>query len=192
MKTIESESVANVEAKGSKFIAHLVPYHTFETLLNELREAHPKASHIVTAYRFLNEGDQIVESSSDDGEPRGCAGLPILNVLRGNGLVNSALLIVRYFGGTKLGTGGMVRAYTLAAKSAIELASSVEYRKMLALKFKTDYSSVQRIEYFLSKLGVKEPKREFLADSVNWEMTIDEETIERFREMSKGYLSILQ
>jgi len=69
-----------------------------------LRESHPKARHIVYAYRELNEFEQIVENSSDDGEPKGSSGVPVLNVLRGEDFINVAILVVRYFGGIKLGT----------------------------------------------------------------------------------------
>ncbi|HSR74465.1 MAG TPA: YigZ family protein, partial [Sulfurovum sp.] len=83
-----------------------MPIADFEGLQSKLKVEHPKANHVVYALRYLNEFDQVVENFSDDGEPKGCAGTPALNVLRGEGLVNCAVLIVRYFGGIKLGTGG--------------------------------------------------------------------------------------
>ncbi len=81
------------------------------------------------AIRYLNEYNQIVENSSDDGEPKGCAGVPALNILRGKDLINCAVLIVRYFGGIKLGTGGMARAYALSVKEVIEISDIIEYKK---------------------------------------------------------------
>jgi len=78
-----------------------------------LKIEHPKARHIVYAYRELNEFNQIIENSSDDGEPKGSSGVPVLNVLRGEEFINVAILVVRYFGGIKLGIGGLVRAYTV-------------------------------------------------------------------------------
>jgi uncharacterized YigZ family protein len=181
MVTIEVSFEKSVEVKRSKFIAHLVPFSQYEIQHQKLREEHPKASHIVTAYRMLNTYDQILESSSDDGEPKGCAGLPILNVLRGAELINSALLIVRYFGGTKLGTGGMVRAYSLAAKAVLESAELLEYRKTLTMCFTTDYASVQRVEYLLLQLEISDSQREFLQSSVKWEIVADEERLDNFR-----------
>ena len=181
MVTIEVSFEKSVEVKRSKFIAHLVPFSQFEIQRQKLREEHPKASHIVTAYRMLNTYDQILESSSDDGEPKGCAGLPVLNVLRGAELINSALLIVRYFGGTRLGTGGMVRAYGLAAKTVLESAELLEYRKIFTMRFTTDYASVQRVEYLLLQLEISDSKREFLQSSVKWEIMANEERLDRFR-----------
>ena len=111
MKTIEKEISAAQEIKKSSFIAYLAPLASFETLRAQLRQQHPKARHIVWAYRTLNEPGQIVENSSDDGEPKSTAGAPCLNALRGAELINAAVLVVRYFGGIKLGTGGLVHAY---------------------------------------------------------------------------------
>jgi len=191
MVTVETPFEETIEVKHSKFIAHLVPFSQFETHLKKLREQHPKASHIVTAYRMLNTYDQIVEASSDDGEPKGCAGLPVLNVLRGAELINAALLIVRYFGGTKLGTGGMVRAYGLAAKTVLERAELIAYRKMLTMHFVTDYTSVQRVEYLLAQLDIGEIKRAFLQDSVQWEIVADEERLGLFRKQAGRILTEL-
>ena len=190
MVTIEASFEETIEVKRSKFIAHLVPFSQFETLHQKLRGEHPKASHIVTAYRMLNAYDQIVEASSDDGEPKGCAGLPILNVLRGAELINCALLIVRYFGGTKLGTGGMARAYGLAAKTVLECAELIEYRKMSTMCFSTDYTSVQRVEYLLVQLDIGEIKRAFLQDFVQWEIVADEERLDDFGKRAERILLV--
>jgi putative IMPACT (imprinted ancient) family translation regulator len=107
MQQVSDTCTATYEVKRSTFTSYLVPYPLFERTLQELREAHPKASHIVSAYRYLNSYDQIIEYSTDDGEPKGCAGNPTLAQLRGADLINTALLTVRYFGGIKLGTGGI-------------------------------------------------------------------------------------
>ena len=84
MKTISSISAATLEVKKSKFHSFLVPFFQFEEKLKELKLAHPKANHLVSAFRYLNEHNQIVEGSSDDGEPRGSSGRPTLKVLQGN------------------------------------------------------------------------------------------------------------
>ena len=101
-----------LEIKQSKFIAYLLPYNRYQKTLEELKQEHPKARHFVVAYRYLNEYGQIVEYSSDDGEPKGTSGKPTLMVIQGADLINSAIITIRYFGGTKLGTGGLVRAYS--------------------------------------------------------------------------------
>lgn len=108
MKFVQKEFTATLEEKKSKFLAFLVPYKDFDKTMQRLRSEHPKAVHFVYAYRYLNEFEQIVENSSDDGEPRGTSGKPTLAVLSGAGIINSAAIIVRYFGGIKLGTGGII------------------------------------------------------------------------------------
>jgi len=81
MKTVKEHTVETTEITRSKFIAHLVPIAEYEGLQAKLKSEHPKANHVVYALRYLNEYDQVVENSSDDGEPKGCAGVPALNVL---------------------------------------------------------------------------------------------------------------
>jgi putative IMPACT (imprinted ancient) family translation regulator len=102
MKQVEDTFFQRYEVKKSIFISYLTPIENFQPLMTKLKEEHPKATHIVYAYRKLNEFDQIVENQSDDNEPKGCAGQPTLAVLRGEEIINSALLTVRYFGGIKL------------------------------------------------------------------------------------------
>ena len=126
--------------KQSKFIAHLMPYDRFGEIMDRLRDEHPKARHFVTAFRYLNEFDQIVEGSSDDGEPRGTSGKPTLSVLRGSDLIDIAIITVRYFGGTKLGTGGLVRAYSDAANLVIDSSNMTLYQKEKNSSFNCEYS----------------------------------------------------
>jgi putative IMPACT (imprinted ancient) family translation regulator len=102
MVLINYTTPQKIEVKKSIFISYLTPISEFETVLKTLKKEHPKASHIIWAYRKLNNLEQIEENSNDDGEPKGCAGTPTLNILRGNEIINTALLTVRYFGGTKL------------------------------------------------------------------------------------------
>ncbi|MCV6607908.1 MAG: YigZ family protein, partial [Campylobacterales bacterium] len=103
MNTLEKTFVYDFEEKKSHFIAHITPISNFKPLLEKLKEEHPKARHFVTASRYLNTQQQIVESSSDDGEPKGTSGKPTLKVLQGNDLINIGVVTVRYFGGIKLG-----------------------------------------------------------------------------------------
>ena len=157
MKTIEKEISAAQEIKKSSFIAYLAPLASFEALRARLRRQHPKARHIVWAYRALNEPGQIVENSSDDGEPKSTAGAPCLNALRGAELINAAVLVVRYFGGIKLGTGGLVRAYASSANAAIEAAASSGTLTDFFLKrrcaFFVPFAAVAKFEHFLKKSG---------------------------------------
>ncbi|MCW8822191.1 MAG: YigZ family protein [Sulfurovum sp.] len=169
------------EVNRSKFITFLVPISEYEGLQAKLKAQHSKANHIVYALRYLNEFDQIVENFSDDGEPKGCAGTPALNVLRGRELVNSAVLIVRYFGGIKLGTGGMARAYALAVKEVLDVSTLVPYEKEISYAFKTSYSDVDKTLYQLRQLGFSKYERDFGSNSVEWTIIGNEEKIEKFK-----------
>ena len=93
--------------------------------------------------RYINEFDQIVENQTDDGEPKGSAGKPSLDVLRGAELVNTALITVRYFGGIKLGIGGMVRAYGGAVNEVISQSNLVKYEKLITLEKDINFSAQQ-------------------------------------------------
>ena len=166
--------------KQSKFIAHLVPFYMYKSLLEELKLEHPKARHFVTAFRHLNEFDQIVEGSSDDGEPRGTSGKPTLAVLKGNELINIAVITVRYFGGTKLGTGGLVRAYGDATNLVVESATLSEYKKEFTQTFTCKYSVLQLVEYELEQCSITRIEKEFEADAVKCTVTSDAISLEIF------------
>ena len=178
MNTIEKAYSTTTEVKRSKFITHLVPISEYEGLQNRLKSEHPKANHVVYAVRYLNDFEQVVENSSDDGEPKGCASVPVLNVLRGEALINCAVLIVRYFGGIKLGTGGMARAYAQAAKDVLKESALITYEKEVAYLFKTSYSDVDKTLYRLKQLEITQYERDFGVDSVEWKIKGSEEKIE--------------
>jgi uncharacterized YigZ family protein len=147
MNFITEQFSQTLEIKQSKFIAYLTPYREYETLLHILKNEHPKARHFVTAFRYLNEYEQIVEHSSDDGEPKGTSGKPSLMVLQGNDVINTAVIIVRYFGGTKLGTGGLVRAYSDAVNLVINSATFFEYKKEKEIRVFVLYTNTRIFEY---------------------------------------------
>lgn len=181
MFTVDNVSIVSTEVKRSKFIVELVPIVMYEGLQEKLKKEHPKANHVVYAFRYLNEFSQIVENSTDDGEPKGCAGVPVLNVLRGVELVNVAVLIVRYFGGIKLGTGGMARAYALAVKNVIEKSDLVVYVKEVCYKFNTTYSDVDKTLYLLKKLSLTKYEREFCMEDVAWKVIGSEDMLKNFK-----------
>ena len=156
MKELETNVTFTLEIKKSKFIAHLVPYSQFKIQQANLKATHPKARHIVYAYRFLNNFDQIVENLSDDGEPKGSAAPPALAVLRGNEIINCAVLIVRYFGGTKLGVGGLVRAYGQSVNAAINNATFQTYQKSYEQIFNIPFSHLAKFEHIISQLATKQ------------------------------------
>lgn len=181
MQTIEKSYTYTTEVNRSKFIAYLVPISEYDGLQERLKQENPKANHVVYALRYLNEYEQVVENFSDDNEPKGCAGVPSLNVLRGEDMINCAVLIVRYFGGIKLGTGGMARAYADAVKNVLNEAILVPYEKQIDYAFETSYSTVDKTLYQLSQYGITEYERDFGVDGVKWMITGSRESIENFK-----------
>ena len=116
--TIEKENISQIEVMKSKFIAYLVPLKNeedFKPLLANLRKEHKKARHIVYAYRI-----GVKSKSYDDGEPKGTAGHPLLELLYKKDLTDVAILVVRYFGGTKLGAGRLLRTYLQAGINVVD------------------------------------------------------------------------
>ena len=161
LKCVQKEFNRTYEEKKSKFIAYLVPYSMFKNIMDKLRKEHPKARHFVYAYRYINEFDQIVENCSDDGEPKGTSGKPSLAVLSGASIVNSAVIIIRYFGGIKLGTGGLVRAYGSSVNSVIDISTFNEYKKLNEYELKCSYSLLSKLEYILNQENVNILSKDF-------------------------------
>ncbi|MFC7229324.1 IMPACT family protein [Salinirubellus salinus] len=120
-RTLAGRGRAEFVVNGSEFLGHAAPapdVQTAEAFVASVRDEYPDATHNVPAYRV--RADPFREYSSDDGEPSGSAGKPILNVLSGQDLENVVVVVTRYYGGTNLGVGGLVRAYGQAAKLAVE------------------------------------------------------------------------
>ena len=161
MKFVQKEFSCTFEEKKSKFIAYLMPYDLFEDVMKKLKIEHPKAVHFVYAYRYLNEYEQIVENSSDDGEPKGTSGKPSLAVIAGAEIINSAVIIVRYFGGIKLGTGGLVRAYGDSVNEVIKIAEFKEYQKLITKTLICEYSELSQLEYLLNQENINIKSKEF-------------------------------
>lgn len=154
MKYLKEEFFHVYEEKKSKFIAHIMPYSDFDAVMHRLKEEHPKARHHVYAYRYLNDFDQVVENCSDDGEPKGTSGKPSLAVLAGHELINTGVIIVRYFGGIKLGTGGLVRAYSDAVNEVIQVAQLYEYEKLFEKELICEYNELSKVEYILNESDI--------------------------------------
>lgn len=161
MYYVNEETTKTYEEKKSKFIAYLTSYKNFDSMMERLKKEHPKGRHFVYAYRYLNEFDQVVENCSDDGEPKGTSGKPSLNVLAGNELINSAVIIVRYFGGIKLGTGGLVRAYSDAVNLVINNSTLHLYQKLEKVSLELEYSMLSKLEYILNELDINISNKDF-------------------------------
>ncbi len=155
-----------LEVKQSKFIAYLTPYSEFEKTLDSLKQEHPKARHFMTATRHLNEFNQIIEASSDDGEPKGTSGKPSLMVLQGADMINIGVIIVRYFGGTKLGTGGLVRAYSDAVNLVLDKSEFLEYKDEIVKEIKLAYNNIGKIEYLCSECDINILDKHFDSDAI--------------------------
>lgn len=152
--TIEAEAFAELEEKKSRFLAFLVPISRFDEKLDLLKAEHRKANHHVTAFRRVMEDDRIEESAKDDGEPGGTSGMPVLKTLTGAGLVDAGIIVVRYFGGTKLGTGGLARAYSGAASRAIAAARPRAWHRIVRKKVQCDFAGSSELESRIQGLGL--------------------------------------
>lgn len=183
MNTINTSFYSEITIKGSRFLAFLIPFDSFDEKLKELRATHLKAVHFVYAYRQM-VANQINERFSDDGEPKGSSGIPVLNVLRGKNLINIAAIVVRYFGGTLLGVGGLVRAYTQSVlecvKNIEDLGAFIEYEPSRDLMIECEYSLLSRVEYLAKKLQITLQKEAFLQKVVKIKATGSELKIDIF------------
>lgn len=148
--TIKEAVKAEVTEKKSKFIANFFPVQNeeeAEKMIKELKKKYHDARHNCTAYR-IQEDNQVIEKASDDGEPSGTAGLPMLNILQKNNLCNVLVVVTRYFGGILLGTGGLVRAYSDSLLKAIEKGELVEICKGTQMQVIVEYSEFDRFQYY--------------------------------------------
>jgi uncharacterized YigZ family protein len=141
--TIEKTSVAEFKDRGSRFIAYACPVKDmaeFKDRLNEIRKEHPKATHHCFAYRIGLAGN--IFRVSDDGEPSGTAGRPILGQVDSKGLVNVLVVVVRYFGGTLLGVPGLINAYKSAASLALQMTPLVQKQVEEEYRVQFDYTQI--------------------------------------------------
>lgn len=150
---IKKFAESSLEEKGSKFLAFV--FHTNSqseaaSQLKKMKEEHPKANHHCYAYR-IRDGRQMVENLSDDGEPTHSAGQPILRQLQSRQLSNVQLIVVRYFGGTKLGMGGLIKAYKNAAAEVLNLAGSRRIIQRESLKLEMDYQQWGKVVSLLER-----------------------------------------
>lgn len=168
-RSVKKEASMEQIVEKSRFIAYVRPVETREEALeffDEIRNLHKTATHNVPAY-VIGEKSQL-QWASDDGEPQGTSGAPIVQMLVKEGLTNIAVIVTRYFGGIKLGTGGLVRAYTGSAKLAVDAAGICNVREMNTWTVKLDYSHLGKLQ----SLAESGP---FILDNVIYEdkVTVD-------------------
>ncbi|MEP0233961.1 YigZ family protein [Roseibium sp.] len=175
--TIDQEACGVLEDRKSRFLAHLVPYQKFDDRLDALRKEHRKANHFVTAHRRLLDDGRVEESGKDDGEPSGTSGMPTLKVMQGARLIEAAVIVVRYFGGVKLGGGGLARGYSGAASDAIANATLIPFVKTGRKRLETVFAESSELERRVSGLSLTVVSREYTATGVILLVEGPEETL---------------
>ncbi|OKL44893.1 IMPACT family protein [Pseudovibrio exalbescens] len=176
--TITQEFRADTEEKKSRFLAFLVPYDQFDARLAALREQHRKANHHVTAFRRMLDEGRVDEGAKDDGEPAGTSGMPMLKAMIGANLINCGVIVVRYFGGIKLGTGGLARAYAGAANAVISCADLEQWHPMKTKVISVGFAQSAEIERRISDLNLTVLDRTFTEDGAVLTVEGPEETID--------------
>ena len=180
-ETIEREAEGIIIEKKSKFIAnafYVESEEEAERILSEVRKKYYDARHNCYAYR-IQDKNNILEKQSDDGEPSGTAGAPILNVLSKKELVNVLIIVTRYFGGILLGTGGLTKAYTDSSKKALENTTIIQKGEGYVIELKVEYEDMGRLEYICNKENLKITKKEYM-DKVQVEIEILKEKYDEF------------
>jgi uncharacterized YigZ family protein len=174
-RTIHKQATAEQTIEKSRFVAHVKPVETREealSFISEVRANHRGATHNVPAY-VLGEKNEI-QWASDDGEPSGTSGAPILQMLIKEGITNVAVVVTRYFGGVKLGTGGLVRAYTGSAKIGLLAAGICSVKEMDLITVKLEYTYIGKIQN-LSEGGDFQIRDQKFEDRVTLELATEPE-----------------
>ena len=153
MKSILKKEVYEVTIKHSKFIGVIIPIESLDDIkdnLNKLKEEYKNATHYCYAFKLIDD-----KGCSDDGEPNKTAGIPILNVLEGENLINVLVVVIRYFGGIKLGPGGLIRAYSSTCKEVINKALKIDLINGYEVSITFPYSNEKEINYLLKNSIIK-------------------------------------
>ncbi|MCD5028292.1 YigZ family protein [Enterococcus asini] len=177
-KTIKTDGLAETEIKKSRFLCHLKRVTSEEeakAFIQGIKKEHWKANHNCSAY-LIGEHSEI-QRSSDDGEPSGTAGVPMLEVLKKNDLINVCVVVTRYFGGIKLGAGGLIRAYSHAVSHGLQTVGLVMGKLQQEISLDLDYSLLGKLQNSLPETTIKET---IFAEKVTVICRVDEEQVENF------------
>jgi hypothetical protein len=168
LKSVQKETIIEFEEKKSKFIGYIKPVSAVieaEKFIDSIKKIHPTATHNVPLYRVVEDGQEYFKYN-DDGEPSNTAGKPMAEILKILDIYNVALVATRYFGGIKLGAGGLIRNYAKTAKLAVNEAGIVEYVKKSIFILDYDYENISETEVFLSgnarKFGIEILEKNYL------------------------------
>ena len=193
--TLASISDGKYYEKGSTFSAIAIPISSVVEIkkeLSQLKEQYPDASHVCYAYR-IKAGNRLDEFAADAGEPNGSAGQPILNVLKRNYLVNSAIFVSRYFGGTKLGISGLIHAYGKAAELAIEKAVIKNWVQLERISFTYNYNIQKKVDAILQKFEVNILNADF-GESIKLDIEVEvvkmDDLSQQLCEISNGIIKV--
>ena len=190
MKTVEKETVIEFEEKKSKFIGYIKPVSTVEEaekFIDSIKEMHPNATHNVPLYRVVENGQEYFKYN-DDGEPTNTAGKPMAEILNILDVYNVAIVATRYFGGIKLGAGGLIRNYAKTAKIAVNEAGITDYKEKSLFIIDYDYEYTGEMESFLN-VHKKEYEIEITeknyANRVTMKIKADSKIEEKLNEMNR-------
>ncbi|MBQ3122865.1 MAG: YigZ family protein [Firmicutes bacterium] len=195
-RTIQGRAEAEQIIEKSRFISYIKPVESKEEadeFVAEIRAMHRQATHNVPAYVI---GDKMqIQWASDDGEPQGTSGAPIVQMLVKEGVTNVAVVVTRYFGGIKLGTGGLVRAYTSSAKLALNEAGICDVCDMTILDIRIDYSHLAKIQNTAMQNQASGDGVQFVItdtkyeDAVTLTVSVDPDDAEALKAMFSNYTS---
>ncbi len=187
---------SEIEVKHSRFITTIEPADTTEAALDfisQLKHEFPDATHNCWAYLIGPPGSTDRIGLSDDGEPHGVAGKPMLTTIQHSGIGDIVVVVTRYFGGTKLGKGGMVKAYTQAVKTALEQLKTTEKIDWIELTVKAGYQLLDSIEHLLPEFEVVLFEKQF-AEQIILKLKLPEEHLQQFStrltDLSSGQVKI--
>ncbi|MBF7094717.1 YigZ family protein [Streptococcus sp. HF-1907] len=178
-RTIKKDGIVEEDIKKSRFICHLKRVETEEegrAYIAQIKKEHYKANHSCSAMIIGEKGE--IKRSSDDGEPSGTAGVPMLTVLEKQGLTNVVAVVTRYFGGIKLGAGGLIRAYAGSVANATKEIGLVEVKEQVGIQVDLTYPQYQTFANFLQAHDLQEFETEFL-EGVRTKLYLDPETVEQ-------------
>ena len=194
MITIKEHAQSEIVEKKSKFIANIFFVENVEEAENKIKEIKKEyhdARHNCSCYRVIEEG-KIVEKQSDDGEPSGTAGGPMLNIQKKRDLVNVVVIVTRYFGGILLGTGGLVRAYSDATQKAIDSAEKSEIILGVEYEVKVDYSNLEKLKYYAKTNNINISNTEFQNDILCTLQIANEKESKFLEDIEKKNLNIIE
>ena len=180
MKTVAKETIIEFEEKKSRFIGYIKPVSTVieaEKFIDSIKKMHPNATHNVPLYRVMENGQEYFKYN-DDGEPSNTAGKPMAEILNILDVYNVALVATRYFGGVKLGAGGLIRNYAKTAKLAVNEAKIIDYVEKSVFIIDYDYEYTSEMEAFLNenipKFGIEILEKNY-SSRVTMKITADGE-----------------